>query len=57
MEFLLPLRSSAPLERIRHEFRRRVRAWKRDRELAPDLEAARVFLSGDAMRRLTATLR
>jgi histidine ammonia-lyase len=57
MEFLRPLRTSEPLERIRREFRRRVSAWDRDRELSPDLEAARLFLSGAAMRRLTATLR
>jgi histidine ammonia-lyase len=57
MEFLRPLRSSAPLERIRREFRRRVRAWNRDRQLAPDLEASRQFLSGEAMRRLAGTLR
>ena len=52
MEFLKPLRSSAPLEAIRRAFRRVVAPWDRDRELAPDLEAARRFLSGAAMRRL-----
>jgi histidine ammonia-lyase len=57
MEFLRPLRSSSPLERVRREFRRTVKAWDRDRELAPDLERARVFLSGGAMHRLTAVLR
>jgi histidine ammonia-lyase len=56
MEFLRPLRSSAPLEALRRAFRRVVRPWDRDRELAPDLEAARVFLSSDAMTRLVATL-
>jgi len=48
MEFLRPLRSSAPLERVRRAFRRVVPAWKEDRRLAPDLEAARRFLSSDA---------
>jgi histidine ammonia-lyase len=47
MEFLRPLRSSAPLERVRRAFRRAVPAWKEDRRLAPDLEAARQFLSSD----------
>ncbi len=46
MEFLRPLRSSEPLERVRRAFRRVVPAWKEDRRLAPDLEAARQFLSG-----------
>jgi histidine ammonia-lyase len=45
MEFLRPLRSSAALERVRRAFRRVVPAWKEDRRLAPDLEAARRFLS------------
>ncbi len=45
MEFLRPLRSSAPLERVRRAFRRIVPAWREDRRLAPDLEAARHFLS------------
>jgi len=49
MEFLLPLRSSAPLERVRAAFRSVVKAWDRDRELHPDLERSREFLSSDAM--------
>jgi histidine ammonia-lyase len=49
MEFLRPLRSSAPLERVRQAFRRKVRAWNADRELYPDLESARVFLSSEAL--------
>jgi histidine ammonia-lyase len=57
MEFLRPLRSSASLERVRRDFRRKVRAWDRDRELAPDLEKSRAFLSGEAMGRITANLR
>jgi histidine ammonia-lyase len=56
MEFLRPLRSSAPLEAVRRAFRRVVRPWDRDRELAPDLEAARRFLTSDAMERLTEDL-
>ena len=57
MEFLRPLRSSAAIERVRRDFRRVVRPWDRDRELSPDLEKARAFLSGDSMRRATASLR
>ena len=45
MEFLRPLRSSAPIERVRALFRRKVRAWTSDRELSPDIENARLFLS------------
>jgi histidine ammonia-lyase len=44
MEFLRPLESSAPLERVRRAFRRVVPAWKEDRELHRDLERARGFL-------------
>src|SRR5262245_22635129 len=49
MEFLRPLRSSAPLERVRQLFRRKVRAWSADRELYPDLESARDFLGSEAI--------
>ena len=35
MEFLRPLASSPPLERVRRLFRRKVRAWTADRELHP----------------------
>jgi histidine ammonia-lyase len=49
MEFLRPLRTSAPLESVRRAFRRVVRPWDRDRELAPDLERARQFLVSPAM--------
>ncbi|MFY9551061.1 MAG: histidine ammonia-lyase [Thermoanaerobaculia bacterium] len=56
MEFLKPLRSSPRLERVRHEFRRVVRPWASDRELHVDLEKARRFLSGEALRREAANL-
>ena len=49
MEFLRPLTSSRPLERVRRLFRRKVRAWTADRELHPDLENARLFLSSEAV--------
>ena len=49
MEFLRPLSSSPPIERVRRAFRRAVRPWRADRELAPDLAAARTFLDGEAM--------
>jgi histidine ammonia-lyase len=56
MEFLRPLRSSAPIESTRREFRRVVRAWDRDRELSPDLERARGFLRSAEMARALRTL-
>ena len=56
MEFLRPLVTSRPLERIRRSFRRAVPPWKSDRQLAVDLEKARVFLGGEAIRSLAASL-
>ena len=56
MEFLRPLTSSRALEAVRRAFRRVVRPWDEDRELAPDLVAARRFLSGDAVRKATEVL-
>ncbi|HEV8117301.1 MAG TPA: aromatic amino acid lyase, partial [Thermoanaerobaculia bacterium] len=56
MEFLRPLRSSPPLEVIRRAIRRKIPPWKSDRQLSPDIEAARLFLDGDAVRGLAATL-
>ena len=56
MEFLRPLASSAPIERVRREFRRVVRPWNRDREMHVDLEKARLFLGGAAVARETAGL-
>jgi histidine ammonia-lyase len=44
MEFLRPLASSRPIEQVRRSFRRIVAPWNTDRELAPDLAAARAFL-------------
>jgi histidine ammonia-lyase len=51
MEFLRPLRSSAPIERVRRDFRRRVKPWVRDREMHPDLDRAAEFLRSDEFRR------
>jgi histidine ammonia-lyase len=56
MEFLRPLASSPPLEAIRRSFRRRVSPWRRDRQLSQDLEAARLFVDGDAVKALAARL-
>ncbi len=56
MEFLRPLASSVPIERVRRQFRRKVRAWNADRELYRDLESARQFLRGDALAREIAGL-
>jgi len=53
MEFLRPLRSSAPIERVRRAFRRRVKPWVEDRELYRDLERATEFLGSDDLRRET----
>ncbi|HET7451970.1 MAG TPA: histidine ammonia-lyase [Thermoanaerobaculia bacterium] len=39
LDFLRPLRSSAPIEEARRIVRRRVRTWTKDRFIAPDLEA------------------
>ena len=41
LDFLRPLRSSAPIEAARRAIRRKVRTWTDDRFLAPDLEAGR----------------
>jgi histidine ammonia-lyase len=56
MEFLRPLASSAPLEKVRREFRRAVRPWNQDREMHADIESARTFLGGEAMSRAIAGL-
>jgi histidine ammonia-lyase len=56
MEFLRPLKSSLPLEKIRRAVRRVVPAWGNDRVLSADLEKARVFLTSQPMRSLAATL-
>jgi histidine ammonia-lyase len=56
MEFLRPLTTSRPLEQLRRSFRRVVAPWTADRELAPDLAAARSFVDGDAVTKLVASL-
>src|SRR5262252_3947950 len=56
MEFVRPLKSSRPLERVRQAFRRAVPAWTSDRVLAPDIERAVRFLTDREMRRLAAQL-
>lgn len=40
LDFLRPLKSSAPIEEARRIVRRRVKTWTKDRFIAPDLEAA-----------------
>ena len=50
MEFLRPLASSKPIERVRLAFRRVVKPWNRDRVLAMDLEIAHRFLESDAVK-------
>jgi histidine ammonia-lyase len=44
IDLLRPLRSSDPIEALHEAFRRRVPVLKEDREMAPDLNAARAFL-------------
>src|SRR5512143_3363530 len=56
MEFLRPLVSSRPVERVRRRFRTIVAPWSVDRELAPDLAAARAFLDGDTVSKLVESL-
>ena len=50
MEFLRPLKSSVPIERVRRAFRRRVKPWIEDRELHRDLARATEFLDSDDLR-------
>jgi histidine ammonia-lyase len=56
MEFLRPLAPSRSIESIRRAFRKVVAPWTADRQLAPDLAAARTFVDGEAVSRLVATL-
>jgi histidine ammonia-lyase len=56
MEFLLPLASSASIERLRRDYRRIVRPWTKDRILAPEIEKSRAFLSSPAAARAIAAL-
>ncbi len=56
MEFLRPLRTSPPLERVRQALRRSVAPWRKDRVLSDDLEAAHAFLDSAALKRLAAEL-
>ncbi len=51
MEFLRPLRSSAPIERTRARLPPGGRPGTDDREMHPDLERSRAFLRSDAMAR------
>jgi histidine ammonia-lyase len=56
MEFLRPLASSPRIERVRRAFRKVVAAWISDRQLAPDLVAARAFVDSDEVSKVLATL-
>jgi len=56
IDLLRPLRSSAPLERVRTALRRSVRRWRTDRQLSVDLDGARAFLDSEVIRRLTRRL-
>jgi histidine ammonia-lyase len=44
IDLLRPLKSSEPIEALHEAFRQRVSVLKEDREMAPDLNAAREFL-------------
>lgn len=52
VDLLRPLRSSAPLEALHAEVRAMVAPWDHDREMAPDLAAAEVWLDSDRIERL-----
>jgi len=57
MEFLRPLASSRTIERVRSGFRDVVAPWTSDRELSPDLSAARAFVDGEDVSRVVAALK
>ncbi|MGH9443125.1 MAG: histidine ammonia-lyase [Thermoanaerobaculia bacterium] len=44
LDFLKPLKSSAPIEAARKVVRRKIRTWTDDRFIAPDLEAGRALV-------------
>jgi len=50
LEFHRPLRSSAPLEAVLLQIRRRVRPWRTDRYFAPDIAASRAWVESGALR-------
>ncbi|HYL76681.1 MAG TPA: histidine ammonia-lyase [Bryobacteraceae bacterium] len=50
LDCLLPLRSSAPIERMREEFRGISAAWTGDRPLSPDIEKASEWIRTGALR-------
>lgn len=52
IDLLRPLRSSAVLEALHADLRERIAPWNQDREMAPDIAAARDFLLGPAARHL-----
>lgn len=56
MDFLRPLKSSPPIERVRRSFRTVVRRWEEDRVLGEDLDRSRRFLGSEAMRREASAL-
>ena len=57
MEFLRPLTSSRTIERARRAFRKVVAPWTTDRELSPDIAAARAFVDGDEVGRVVAGMK
>ena len=57
MEFLRPLASSKPIEKVRRAFRRVVKPWNRDRVLSVDLEAAHRFLDSEVVKAAVGQLR
>jgi len=56
VDLLRPLRSSAPLEALHAEVRRRIAPWDVDREMAPDLAAAEAALRSAEFGKLVADL-
>jgi histidine ammonia-lyase len=56
VEFLRPLRSSAPLESAHDLLRQHCAAMPEDRLIAPDIEAAHALVAGGALSRILRTL-
>jgi histidine ammonia-lyase len=54
IELLRPLTSSAALERLHADVRRRIAPWVEDREMAPDLELAARYLAAEVEPHLAA---
>ncbi|CAB1345887.1 unnamed protein product [Coregonus sp. 'balchen'] len=52
LEFLRPLKSTTPLEKVHELVRSVVRPWDRDRQMSPDIEAVHTLLRAEKARDL-----